>query len=83
MNINDVIATGRDNPSNDPDDMSTFIDELVTADDMTDKQRDVFCAGYMAGMTHALSIIKKTGDPGNIIGEMIAKEAGWESKDVQ
>jgi len=77
LKINEVISDGSKNPSEDPEALSNFIDKLVLADDFDANSRGFFCAGYMSGMAHALSIINKTGDPRDVIGEILYKESMW------
>ena len=56
------------------------MDALIDAEDLSDGERAALAAGYMAGMAHALGIVAKTRDPGDIVGEMMAKEASWDAK---
>lgn len=80
MKLDDILADGAENPTDDPEEMGKFVDQLIEAEDLEDNERSVLCAGYMAGMAHALGIAAKTGDIGDIVGEMMAKEAGWAAK---
>ena len=81
MKINDVIASGSKNPSEDPEALSNFIDQLILSEDFDNGSRNFFCAGYMAGMAHGLAIINKTRDPRDLISEILYKESIWYRED--
>jgi hypothetical protein len=80
MTFDEILEAAKDSTTDDPEEMSSFIDQLIDAEDLDDGERGAFCAGYMAGMAHALGIIAKTQDPMDIVGEMMSKETGWHSR---